>query len=228
MTPLPNRRTTKSNLDERILATAWEQIAQEGAGALSLRAIARALNIAAPSIYNYFPDRDALVTAMIVAAFSSLADAQEAVNPVGSADTAETRLTALGMAYRDWAISHPQHYQLIFGTPIPYYTAPEDLTRPAAVRALNPLVQVLQELEQSGALRTERLAPMSPKLAAMLEAWKDYQGGSAIEALYLALIIWSRMHGLVGLEVGNQLPGFLEDPAELYQREIANIMRHYL
>ena len=228
MTPLPNRRTTKSNLDEHILATAWEQIAQEGAGALSLRAIARALNIAAPSIYNYFADRDALVTAMIVAAFNSLTDAQEAANPIDSGVAAETRLAALGMAYRDWAISHPQHYQLIFGTPIPYYTAPEEMTRPVAVRALNPLVQVLQELEQSGALRTERLAPLSPKLAAMMETWKDYQGGSAIEALYLALIIWSRMHGLVGLEIGNQLPGFLEDPAELYQREIANIMRQYL
>ncbi len=54
------------NLAESIKATAWEQIAEAGTAALSLRAIARKLGITAPAIYNYYPDRDALVTALIV------------------------------------------------------------------------------------------------------------------------------------------------------------------
>lgn len=47
-----------------ILETAWRQIAESGAASLSLRAIARELGITAPAIYNYYPDRDALVTAL--------------------------------------------------------------------------------------------------------------------------------------------------------------------
>ena len=70
MSPRPNRRCSTSNMRLQIISAAWEQIAREGAPALSLRSIARALNIAAPSIYNYFPDRDALVTVLIVEAFN--------------------------------------------------------------------------------------------------------------------------------------------------------------
>ena len=47
---------------------------------------------------------------------------------------------------------------------------------------------------------------MTPKLEAMLKAWQEFEGGSDLEVLYLATIIWSRVHGLVTLEIGNQLP----------------------
>ena len=64
------------NLQEAIKETAWKQIAEFGAPALSLRAIARELKITAPAIYNYFPDRDALVTALIIDAYTSFGDSQ--------------------------------------------------------------------------------------------------------------------------------------------------------
>ena len=53
----PTRKKQIQNLQEVIKETAWSQIAREGAAALSLRAIARQLNITAPAIYNYFPSR---------------------------------------------------------------------------------------------------------------------------------------------------------------------------
>ena len=52
----PVKRKQIPNLREQIKATAWRQIAEFGAPALSLRAIARELTISAPAIYNYFPD----------------------------------------------------------------------------------------------------------------------------------------------------------------------------
>ncbi len=66
----PTLKKQIPNLQEAIKETAWKQIAEFGAPALSLRAIARALNITAPAIYNYFPSRDHLVTALMVDAFS--------------------------------------------------------------------------------------------------------------------------------------------------------------
>jgi AcrR family transcriptional regulator len=99
---------------------------------LSLRAIARELDITAPAIYNYYPDRDALVTALISDAFASLGASQvDAITALPKADHAG-RLVASGMAYRQWALAYPQRYQLIFGTPIPVYHAPEDITTPPA------------------------------------------------------------------------------------------------
>ena len=66
----PIKRKQITNLQEAIKETAWKQIAKFGAPTLSLRAIARELKITAPAIYNYFPNRDALVTALIVDAFT--------------------------------------------------------------------------------------------------------------------------------------------------------------
>ena len=228
MSPRPRKNQQAVPLQEAIKETAWKQIAEYGAPALSLRGIARALSITAPAIYHYYPDRDALVTALIVDAFTSLGSFQrEALLGVPTADYA-SRLTALGKCYREWSAAHPQRYQLIFGTPIPGYKAPEDVTHPAAAWSLTPLIETLQAIFQAGRLRSDRYPPLTAGLAAMLAAWSEFTGGVEIEVLYTALVIWSRVHGLVMLEIGQQMPAFITDPGEVFRREIENIRIQYL
>lgn len=228
MSPRPKKNQQTSSLSEAILETAWKQIAADGAPALSLRAIARAIGITAPAIYNYFPDRNALVTVLISDAFNSLAASQrEALQNAGKENHLGL-VDALGMAYRQWALTYPQRYQLIFGTPVPGYHTPEELTIPAAALALAPLVESLQAVFSAGRLRTDHSAPRTPELTAMLEAWSQFAGGQDIEVLYTALVFWSRVHGLVSLEIGNKLPSFFSNPGEIYAREIKNIEIQYL
>ena len=129
------KKSQSGNLREEILATAWQQISEEGASALSLRGIARQLSITAPAIYNYFPRRDDLVTELIIDAFLSFGDAQIAALQAIPTGDHTGRLRALGLAYRQWAVSYPQRYMLIFGAPIPGYAAPAERTTPAAARA---------------------------------------------------------------------------------------------
>jgi hypothetical protein len=90
------------------------------------------------------------------------------------------------------------------------------------------LISVLQSAYESGKLRVERLTELMPRLKSMLTEWQKFEGRSDIEALYLALVIWSRVHGLVMLEIGNHIPPFIEDPTEVFQREINNILVQYL
>jgi AcrR family transcriptional regulator len=215
-------------MQETIKDTAWKQIAESGATSLSLRAIARELGITAPAIYNYYPSRDDLVTALIVDAFTSLAEAQEASLAGLAKNRRAVRLSALGLAYREWAVTYAQRYHLIFGTPIPNYTAPEEVTLPAAAKALVPLIQSIQDLASAGELRTERLAEMPPKLKSMLGAWSEFAGGFNHDVLYLALVIWSRVHGLVMLEITHQIPSFFDNPEEVYRQEIKNLLIQYL
>src|ERR1700690_1393056 len=111
----PKRTAQIADLQDAIKETAWKQIAEFGAPTLSLRAIARELGITAPAIYNYFPSRDELVTALIIDAYTSFGDSQfEARDAIPAADLMG-RMTAIGVAYRTWALAHPQRYQLIFG-----------------------------------------------------------------------------------------------------------------
>jgi hypothetical protein len=59
------------------------------------------------------------VTALIVDTYNSLADAQEVSVENLAEDDLSGWLSALENAYRQWAITLPQRYLLIFGTPIP-------------------------------------------------------------------------------------------------------------
>lgn len=224
----PTKKKQIPNLQEVIKDTAWQQIAKTGAAALSLRAIARDLGITAPAIYNYFSRRDDLVTALIVDAFTSLGESQkEAIWHLSENDLA-TRITTLGYAYRDWALTYPQRYQLIFGTPIPNYQAPADITIPAAAESLKPLTKTLQTCLEANILCVERFAPMTPELKSMLEEWSQFTGGVDIEVLYTALVFWSRVHGLVSMEIGQQFPAFISKPGEVFRREIASLLIQYI
>jgi AcrR family transcriptional regulator len=213
----------------RIVAAAWEQIAAEGAPALSLRAIARALEITAPAIYNYFPDRDALVTALIVAAFNSIADDLMAALALLPETDPAARLRGLGLAYRQWAVTYPERYQLIFGTPIAGYTAPLEITMLPAGRSLQILVDVLHAAHAAGQLRMMNFAAMTGKVETMLREWQAVRAaGAEIEVLYLALSIWTRVHGWVSLEIGHLFPPFIDQPGEIYERELNTVIAQFL
>ena len=75
----PNRREKKrmATLDE-IRATAWKQIGEMGAASLSLRGIAREMGMTAPALYRYYKDRNALVTALLIDAFTAFGNSLEA------------------------------------------------------------------------------------------------------------------------------------------------------
>ena len=123
----PTKQAQQVNLKEAIKEVAWQQMVDVGAAELSLRAIARALGVSAPAIYNHYADRDALVTALIMDAYTSLGDYQLAARDSVPHDDVRGRLRATGVAYRAWALDMPQRYQLIFGTPNPGYQAPPEV-----------------------------------------------------------------------------------------------------
>lgn len=226
MSPRP-RKSEQQNLQRAILDTAWRQIAQLGAPALSLRGIARDLNITAPAIYNYYPDRDALVTALIIEAYTSFGDAQLAARDSIPADNLEERMEAIGNAYRRWALTYPERYQLIFGTPIPGYVAPLQQVFPAAARALGALVSVVDALRVAGQLNAPDFPPPHPDFVPAFEKWQQFGGEYHIFSLSIAILIWTRVHGIVSLEIGGQIPPFGPDSAGLYQYEMQSIKKQF-
>ena len=80
--PTPRQLAREQNI-ERIKELALTQLAESGAGSLSLRAIARELNLVSSAIYRYYPSRDELITALIVDAYGDLADALEGAGAPG-------------------------------------------------------------------------------------------------------------------------------------------------
>ena len=224
----PTLKKQIPNLQEAIKETAWNQIAEFGAAALSLRAIARELKITAPAIYNYFPDRDALVTALIIDAYASFGDYQLAARDSLPREQMRARLDAIGIAYRQWAIEFPQRYQLIFGTPIPGYAAPKMEVMPTAARSLSALVSVVDDLRIANMLGVENFPAVQPEFKQHFETWKTYAGDYALSSLSLSMLIWSRVHGLVSLELAGNIPPHGVDGAALYRYELDLIEKQFI
>ena len=68
---------------------------------------------------------------------------------------------------------------------------------------------------------------MTPALKSMLEAWQKTEPAD-LEVLYLTIVVWSRVHGLVMLEIGNHIPPVIADMGEIFRHEIETMLLQYL
>ncbi|SEO09083.1 TetR/AcrR family transcriptional regulator [Actinacidiphila rubida] len=211
--PSPRERYRAQVCDE-IKDRAWGQIATAGASALSLNAIAKQMGLSGPALYRYFGSRDELITEMIRDAYRGLADAFHAsAEAAGGADAA-----ALAHVLRRWALADPQRYLLIYGTPVPGYRAPDEITAIAA-----EIMDVL--LDACAVLPWNADAPAAA-FDAHLADHRDWARGHRAGApvLHRALVFWTRLHGVLSLEVAGHFAGMGFDPELLFAAELDDLL----
>ena len=217
------RDINRENMTHEILDIARRHMAMNGAASLSLRAIATEMRMTAPALYRYFANRDELVTTLIIEAFNSLAEALESARDSCQPDDFKRCIRRVGMAYRQWAITNPQDYTLIFGTPIPGYEAPKDQVSVPSKRALGVLIRLIEDTRRAGLLNPVPAYLTTPEpLASRLKAWIEAYNLPGMEmAVHLSLAIWSRLHGIILLEIFGHLDYILENGEALYETEIS-------
>jgi AcrR family transcriptional regulator len=223
----PDRREKKrAAVLEEIRSVAWQQIGETGAAALSLRAIAREMGMTAPGLYRYYKDRDALVTALLIDAFTAFTAALEAGRDAYAPDDHAGRFRAMCKAYFRWAAQNPQRYELMFGTPIPGYLFAEELG-PAAQRSFLVLQTVLGEAEAAGKITGDLAAVRMPMgLKSQYTLLRNLGMPYAARATHLALSVWSVMHGITSLYLYHYLVGFLQENVEAFvDLEIEKLVR---
>ncbi|MEU9312735.1 TetR/AcrR family transcriptional regulator [Streptomyces sp. NPDC048256] len=201
------RERYRAQVRAEIKERAWEQIATAGASALSLNAIAKQMGMSGPALYRYFAGRDELITELVRDAYRSLADAFRTASAAGGG------LTGLAHTLRDWALDDPQRYFLVYGTPVPGYHAPDDVTTIAS-EIMTALLDACADLPADG--------PPTP-LAAHLEGLGDQwtTGHPAPPAaLHRALTCWTRLHGVLSLELAGHFNGMGFDPTLLFTAEL--------
>ncbi|MFJ3923333.1 TetR/AcrR family transcriptional regulator [Streptomyces sp. NPDC090022] len=203
------RERYRQQVREEVKEKAWRQIAGSGASALSLNAIAKQMGMSGPALYRYFANRDELITELVRDAYRSLADAFRAAG--GSAGPA-----GLARVLRRWALEDPHRYFLVYGTPVPGYQAPPDITAIAA-----EIMSVLLDAcaaTAPGPTPGGREGAVEEHLAGHRE-WAASHPDAPPAALRLALAFWSRLHGVLSLELAGHFTGMGLDPAVLYAAE---------
>jgi len=207
---------------EQIKSAALDQVRQEGAGGLSLRAVARAVGMSSPGVYRYYASRDDLLTALISDVYddltASLVRARDGAGP-----DRRDRLRAVAVAYFDWAEAHKSEWALVFGAPVPGYDAPADGPTTQAARRFAVVFTDLVAEDWDGCPARFVSPPVLPRRPGGV---LDF-GGRLLpdDPRFLGVVsrLWSRLHGVIALGLfGHLLPSTLaaESIRTLYEAEV--------
>jgi AcrR family transcriptional regulator len=185
-----NARGQGARLTEDIVAGALALIERTGSDeAVTLRAVAREVGIAAPSIYAHFADRDAIILAAVVRVFDEL---NEAI--VAGADSAGpdpvARLVAGCAGYVAYGLEHPARYRVLFSE---RRTGTADYCRPVQLSADG--MPVLEFGAESFAL-----------LVRAIDDCVQAGVSASTDVVADATAVWVALHGTVSLHTA--LPGF--------------------
>jgi AcrR family transcriptional regulator len=182
------------DLKDACVTAAHAVIAEHGVEKLSLRDVARKLNVSHQAPYKHYASRDHLLAEVIRRCFVRFSDALKA--RTRSADTKQD-VHALGISYLQFALQNPLEYRLMFGTPWPEAAAQPDMLADARY-SFDVLRQALQPLFAPSKNQTS--PPEAVDTAAMF--------------------VWSTLHGLASIMQSQALcglelhPKFMENAQE--------------
>ncbi|MGI5282692.1 TetR/AcrR family transcriptional regulator [Nonomuraea polychroma] len=205
------RERVRAELTREITDIARRQLATEGAGGLSLRAVAREMGMVSSAIYRYFPSRDDLLTALIIDGYNAIGEAVEQADAGCPREDFLGRWLSVCHAVRDWALAHPHEYALLYGSPVPGYQAPQD-TVPAALRDTLVFGRILSEAHQAAALSPAQPAPPPPpSLHADASAVRAIIPDVPDDVIFRGVMAWTALYGWVSFELFGQYNNTIED-----------------
>jgi AcrR family transcriptional regulator len=224
--PRSARDRVRDEVTREILTVAKAHLAREGAAALSLRSIARELEMAPSALYRYFDSRDALLSALIIGAYGSLADQAERSSQAAYAGGGDTmaRWSAVPWAMRAWALAHPHEWGLIFGSPVPGYQAPQETIAPY-IRLAQALVRPIVEAHRDGTLRPAPIrSGAAESLAAALQPVSEgLLPDLPPAAVTQAMVAFATLIGAISLELFGHWHNTVLAPELLFDETIAQL-----
>jgi AcrR family transcriptional regulator len=228
------RRRLREATVADIKRTARELLVYGGPSAISLRAIARTLGMSAAALYRYFPSLEALVVELAGDLYDELraavtAAAQTAPEGAGGGamggGDAAARLVAMARAFRAWSRAHPAEFALMFGNPVPGVAELEDdclsPDHPGA-RLGAAFLEPFVALWRSGVAPRRPYVDLGTSTAPLLGVHGESLPPGALAAFLAA---WTRLYGLVAIEVFGHLRWAVTDVAPLFEAELAAFLR---
>jgi AcrR family transcriptional regulator len=137
--PIRDRQAERRETTRReILAAAWTQARAEGLAAITLRDIAGAVGMKAPSLYFHFDSKAAIYDAMFEQAWTDCRDAMREVRREATG-TPRQRLKVKSRAFFEFCVADPARHQLMNTRAVPGFVPSE--------RAYQPAVEAFRDTE---------------------------------------------------------------------------------
>lgn len=209
------RQLTYNEIKERARA----QLAAQGPQGISLRAIAREMEMAPAALYRYFPSLTELGQALVVDLYDELANVlKSAVDDVSATDLGR-RIGATCRAFRSWANAHRNEFALVFGgaytgiEPPANHQHPE--VRAAALRFAAVFGEIFNDMWRNGPFTVPDERDLPPTLRAQL-ASETFGSTDELPSAgrYVFWSCWIWLYGYVAAEVFGHLPATLGDDTD--------------
>ncbi|MEU8231841.1 TetR/AcrR family transcriptional regulator [Actinoplanes sp. NPDC048791] len=183
-----------------------------GPAAISLRAIARDLGMTAPALYRYFASLDALILAIVTDLFEDLRAAVADAALAHSDEEPLVRVGHMARAFRRWSLDRPAEFALMFGSPI----------NDAGARFGETFFTVLGEHYARHPFGGEAPDLPDPALRELFKPYLDTFGDRfPLPVIYLFVAAWTRLYGIVAMEVFGHLRWAMTDVEPLFEVELA-------
>ena len=137
------------------LHAAMELLEENGATALSVRAVARRAGVSPGAPYRHYADRDALISAVAAEGYRELAGHLAAVH---ASPSTPDDLAAVAVAYVEFALGRPALFRVMFGEPCDR----DSSERVAATAAISEYLGGIVRQSFPGAMR---MAPSHKRFA---------------------------------------------------------------
>lgn len=231
------RELARATVRAGILAAARARLTVEGPSQLSLRAVARDVGLVSSAVYRYFPSRDDLLTALLIADYDELGAAVQAADAAAGPDVG-ARWVAVCRAIRTWSTEHPGDFALLFGSPVPGYVAPRETVEPASRTTLT-LVRVVADAtaaradtagpagptRRHGSPTAPTAAPgaVGPSVADGVRSLQEFGLDLPEEVLVRALMAWTTVFGTISFELFGHSVGSVSDGAAYFDQVVARL-----
>ena len=214
--PTSRRQRGRAAAVSEIKKAALDELRQHGARGVTMRGVARAIDMTPSGLYRYFDDHGALLAALCVDAHDSLRTALLRAESTHPDDDPSTRWFRGSLVMRRWALDHVDEYSLVIGPRLAGIDPRHPDVAAAAARLMDVPVGTLDRAIASGDLVPELVAPVVPQVAA---------GAHPVvaDARAIALGAVAALVGAVSLEAFGALVG--ADREEAYEAYSLQIMR---
>ncbi len=143
--PTGVRARRRAEVERRIVEVGRAHLARHGAAGLTVRGVARDLQMAPSALFRYVDGLEDLLTTLIVTCYEELGDRVLAADAATDQHDAHARWWSLARTCRAWALEHPHDWALLYGSPVPTYDAPPEVTTPAGTKVTDLLLRIGHE-----------------------------------------------------------------------------------
>ena len=185
------------DLKRALTSAALSLVAEKGPKGFTLTEAARRAGVSAAAPYRHFADKAELLATVAEQGFRELH-----ANLTTAADVAsepKARVIELGRGYVRWAVTHPDHYQVMFGAEA--IEAGHPTLAVAAEQAFGDLLDAITKCQEAGIVEGQ-------------------------DPREIAAPLWSLVHGAASLAIGGELRavGIHQDPEAMVAGVVTQLL----